>query len=584
MKSPADLPSFPLFTHIAVGILLATDDGQILDGNPAAQNLLGHTTMALQQLTLQQFIHPDDQTLDHPLQQALLAQQRKSYLIELRYRNASGQYAWGQFQVSRVAATPEQAAYQIIVLEDITERKQHQQRLLQEAFHDTLTGLPNRALFLQHLHQAFRHTLRTLDKRFAVLFLDLNRFKQVNDRYGHETGDILLIEFSRRVESCLRVSDVLARLSGDEFLILLPHIHGTQNAIHAAERIITALNTPFVINNQRLDVQASIGIALSTPQCQDPDDLIHQADMAMYQAKLNAYSAYSVYNDEMHHQVNALKQLKIDLEHALQQGDFQLYYQPIVALANQQIVGFESLVRWIHPEKGVILPADFIAMAEQVGMISQLDEWVIQTHCRQLKQWLQIPGFERLTISVNVSPRLFAQPDFIQRLETILTTTALPAQYLKLEITERAFMEKLDTLSDVLNGLRQRGIALMIDDFGTGHFALSCLSQYLIHTLKIDGSFITPLHHFQPAQEMVRAIINLAASFKIQVIAEKVETAQQVQALLDLDCQYGQGYYFYEPLNLSQTTALLSTTTTLADPEQNPTRIAPLAPDSAPLP
>ncbi|MCA1555581.1 MAG: EAL domain-containing protein, partial [Acidobacteria bacterium] len=430
------------------------------------------------------------------------------------------------------------------IARDIAERKHTEAKLLHNAFHDALTGLPNRNLFTDHLQMAVERARRHSDFVFAVLFLDLDRFKNVNDSLGHTVGDQLLIALSRRLQNCLRPSDVVARLGGDEFAILLNDIGAqTGDAVSLAKRLQQELMQPFNLGGHEVFTTASIGIALSTTGYETPEAVLRDADTVMYRAKAQGKASHAVFDQNMHARVVALLRLENDLRRAVERNELRLQYQPIVCLESGDISGFEALVRWQHPELGLIQPGDFIAVAEETGVIVEIGQWVLGEAARQMCGWQAIsPRHARLTLSVNLSSRQFLQPDLYERIVGVLDQSGLAAATLQLEITESILMENAQSIVPLLGRLRELGVELAIDDFGTGYSSLSYLSRLKpIHTLKIDRSFISMGGDDHENAEIVRTIIMLARNMGKDVVAEGIETAEQLARLQLLNCTYGQG-------------------------------------------
>jgi diguanylate cyclase (GGDEF)-like protein/PAS domain S-box-containing protein len=436
------------------------------------------------------------------------------------------------------------------IARDIAERKHTEAKLLHNAYHDALTGLPNRNLFTDHLQMAVERARRQDGFVFAVLFLDLDRFKNVNDSLGHTVGDQLLVALSRRLQHCLRPTDVVARLGGDEFSILLNDI-GAQpgEAVALAERVQQELMQPFNLGGHEVFTTASIGIALSTTGYETPEAVLRDADTVMYRAKAQGKARHEVFDQNMHARVVALLRLENDLRRAVERDELRLQYQPIVSLDTGRISGFEALARWQHPELGLIPPGDFIPVAEETGVIVELGQWVLEEACRQMRLWQLIsPQHSRLKLSVNLSSRHFVQPDLYERIVEVLDDTGLAPAALQLEITESVLMENAHTIVPLLSRLRELGVELAIDDFGTGYSSLSYLSRLKpIHTLKIDRSFISMGGDDHENSEIVRTIIMLAKNMGKVVVAEGIETAEQLARLRTLNCDYGQGYLFSRP-------------------------------------
>ncbi|MDT5121153.1 MAG: hypothetical protein QOC96_635 [Acidobacteriota bacterium] len=424
------------------------------------------------------------------------------------------------------------------------------------AYHDALTELPNRALLTDHLRLAIERAKRREDHLFAVLFLDLDRFKNINDSLGHTIGDQLLIAIARRIEGCLRPMDTAARLGGDEFAILLDGLEDANVAIRVAERVQHELTQPFSLNGYDVYTTASIGIALSTTGYEHPDNILRDADIAMYRAKDNGKARYEMFDTVMHTRAVALLRLENDLRRAIERQEFLVYYQPIISLETDQIAGFEALVRWQHPERGLVPPNDFIPLAEETGLITEIGHWVLFESCRQVRQWQTT--FQRpLMLSVNLSGKQFVQPNLIEQIKGTLRETDFDPRWLKLEITETVVMENAEAATSMLLQLRDLGVHLSIDDFGTGYSSLSYLHRFPVTTLKIDRSFIGRMGANDENAEIVRTIMTLASNLGMDVVAEGVETEEQLLQLRELKCAYGQGYLFSKPVNAETAGAMV---------------------------
>ncbi|MBD1835301.1 EAL domain-containing protein [Cyanobacteria bacterium FACHB-472] len=444
----------------------------------------------------------------------------------------------------------------------ISERMLLQEQLLKMALYDALTGLPNRFLFMERLEQALKRAKQHPDYRFAVLFLDCDRFKVVNDSLGHFVGDELLVALARRLEASLNQTDTLARLSGDEFAILLTEIENINSVTLVADQILKDLSLPFPLKRQEVFINASIGITLSNLNYEQSEYLLRDADTAMYRAKTLGKGQYQIFDAEMHNAAIQVLQLENDLRRAVNQQEFIVHYQPIVALTTGKIVGFEALVRWNHPQQGLISPILFIPIAEETGLINPIGNWVLREACYQLQQWhhQRLTDYP-LTMSVNLSARQFAQPDLIEQIDKILTETQLNPQSLKLEITESVIMKNSQPVKVILQQLQERQIQLCIDDFGTGYSSLSYLHNFPIDNIKIDRSFISSLNGNSDNLGLVSAIMNIAQALKMSVTAEGIETAQQLDQLRVLNCDFGQGYLFSKPLDGKNATILIKSAT-----------------------
>lgn len=495
-----------------------------------------------------EMVHPDDRERVKTESQAVFETGSKD--LEYRIIRADGEVRWLRDRCYVICDIGSKTMRLDGIATDITERKQIEEQLAHNAYHDALTGLPNRVLFVDRLQQVIARLRRNPYEQFAVLFLDLDRFKVINDSLGHLVGDQLLIAIAHRLQSCLRPGDTVARLGGDEFTVLLDSIKNVNDATGVAERIQEALQAPFCLNHHEIFTTASIGIALNEASCAQPEELLRNADTALYRAKEQGKARYAVFNAEMYDQAVALLRLETDLRWAIERQELRVYYQPIIALATGRITGFEALVRWLHPERGLISPADFIPVAEETGLIIAIGQWVLQESCQQLKQWqTQFPSYSSLTMSVNLSSKQLSQTNFVAQIDQILQQTELTPQSLKLEITESAIMERPEAAASVLKQLKRCGMQLCVDDFGTGYSSLAYLHRFPIDVLKIDRSFIHQIDEQAEGFAIVRAIVTLADNLGLSVVAEGIETAQQVAQLQNLQCDYGQGYFFSKPLN-----------------------------------
>ena len=446
-------------------------------------------------------------------------------------------------------------------LSDISQRKRAEEQLIHDALHDALTTLPNRALFMDRLDLALKRFERNEERLFAVLFFDLDRFKTINDSLGHVVGDELLRHVARRVEKFLRPGDTLARLGGDEFAILINDVSESYHATHVAERVHELLREVFIIHGNEIYTSASVGIALSTPEYTRPEEIIRDADLAMYRAKTSGHSRYEVFDSGMHESALALHRLETDLRRGVDGNEFVLHYQPIVSLESSRIMGFEALLRWNHPQWGLVSPDYFIDAAEETGLIVPIGWWVLQESTRQARVWQEMfPMEPPLSMSVNVSGKLIVQPDMIATITSILDNCGLPASSLRLEITESAIMHHGAELLRALWGLREMGVELHVDDFGTGYSSLTYLQRFSYDSLKIDRSFVSSIGAGRQDSAIVGAIIALGASLGITVIAEGVETLKQLEALRRMRCPEAQGFWFSKPLDNAGIGALLSNT------------------------
>lgn len=433
---------------------------------------------------------------------------------------------------------------------DITQRKEFEVQLERQAFFDPLTQMPNRALFMNRLQHLFHRARRAQgDLLFAVLYLDVDRFKGVNDGLGHQAGDELLIEIARRLDRCVRPVDTLARLGGDEFTVLLEDIGSEADATLVADRIHAELSTPFWVHGQEVFSTVSVGIALSSSGYDRPEDMLRDADIAMYRAKANGRSRHQVFDVAMHQKALMLLRLETDLRRAIERRELVPYYQPIIDLETRRLVGFEALARWIHPTRGTVMPDVFIPLAEETGLITAVGNFMLLEACRQMRVWHdKHPRTPPLSISVNVSTRQLAHGNVAAEVQRALAETGLPADCLTLEITESALMQNLKSGAAAIKRLHDMSVRLHVDDFGTGYSSLAYLHTFPIDTLKVDRSFVSRMEHAPNQAEIVRAIVSLAQNLGMGVTAEGVETPAQASTLRQLHCTNAQGFLFSRPL------------------------------------
>ena len=455
----------------------------------------------------------------------------------------------------------EQAELHVEELNRYVEKLERTSRELQEsrehfrhaAFHDALTGLPNRTLFTDHLRVAVGRARQNDQYLFCVLFLDLDRFKNINDSLGHPCGDELLMLVARRLEACIRQTDMVARFGGDEFAILLDGMQDPSDAISVAKKVQQAISAPFKLHNHQAVTTASIGVALGTNNYSEAEDVIRDADTAMYRAKEHGKACYEIFDTAMHTRAVTLLRLESDFRRALENQELCVYYQPIVAIESGELHGFEALVRWEHPERGIILPSDFIPLAEETGLIVPLGLSVLREACNQLRSWQQRSVLNRyLIMSVNLSGKQLMQPNLTEKIEEVLRESQLDPWRLKLEITETVVMENSELAAITLTKLRGLGVRLSIDDFGTGYSSLSYLNRFPVDTLKIDRSFVARMSQADENLQIVKTIVTLAGNLGMEVVAEGVETEDQLSQLKALKCQYAQGFLFAEPLDVDE--------------------------------
>lgn len=528
----------------------AVDGYQLLYLNPAAEEVHGYAVSSFlcNPNLWTEVVHPADRHQILHFFDHLLATGPQS--IEYRILRPDGEIRWLK---NRGHVTIDDQGMPIRldgIIYDITEQRRAQAQLLHDAFHDELTGLPNRNLLMERISQSLKRQHRIPDYQFALLFIDLDRFKIINDSLGHIVGDQLLVAIASLLENCVRASDTVARLGGDEFTILLDGIQGIEDATQVAERILETLQTPFPIGDHSVFTGSSIGIAHNSIRYEDATLLLRDADIAMYRAKAMGKGCYVIFSPEMHVQTLNLLQLERDLRSAIDRKEFVLYFQPIIDLHTEQLCDVEVLVRWQHPERGLIMPSEFISLAEETGLIVEIGKWVLQEACHQLKYLQQkFPCASELRISVNLSSEQLQDPHFIHEVDRILTESNLKGQYLKLELTETMLMAHEEKHIQTLQQLRDRNIQISLDDFGTGYSSLSYLYRFPLDTLKIDQSFVSRMMSQPKDAEIVNTIISLARTMNMDVVAEGIETEAEASHLVQLGCGRGQGYLFSPPMS-----------------------------------
>jgi diguanylate cyclase (GGDEF)-like protein/PAS domain S-box-containing protein len=546
------------FDH-AAGMALVAPDGRWLEVNHSLCEMLGYEEQEMLGLSLGDVAHPDDLAAVLINIDRLVKDKSETFQVEQRFLHKRGHTVWTLLSVSVVTAAADKSAHLIFQSQDITDRKRAEERLVHDALHDSLTGLPNRVLFMDHLKHAVERARRNKGFHFTVLFLDLDRFKIINDSLGHMVGDQLLVGIARRLETCVRSIDTVARLGGDEFTILLEDLKDPAETVEIVNRIQSELSVPFKLGGHEVFTSVSIGVAPSTTGYERAEDILRDADTAMYRAKSSGKARHEVFDREMHAHAMNLLHIETDLRRAVERGEMRLHYQPIVSLADESIIGFEALVRWQHSERGLVSPMDFIPVAEETGLIVPIGRWVLREACRQMSEWKRRDASAMLLfMSVNLSGKQFTQPDLLGQVTRILEETGLDPHSLKLEITESVVMENIDAAIETLESLRSLGVEVSIDDFGTGYSSLSYLHRLPIDTLKVDRSFVSRMASNNENTEIVRTIVTLAQSLDMKVVAEGVETSEQLAQLQILRCEGAQGYLFSRPLDAEAASALLA--------------------------
>jgi diguanylate cyclase (GGDEF)-like protein/PAS domain S-box-containing protein len=535
------------FDDAAIGMALCSLDGHYLRVNPALAELTGYEGDALVGMPFRDITHPDDVDADFTGLRELLAGEREVYETEKRYLHAEGHAVWIQLNLTIVNDAAGRPVHLIAQMQDITERKRAQAELAHQALHDPLTGLPNRRLFMDRLDVALARLARR-DGAVAVLFLDLDRFKLINDSHGHDVGDQVLVETASRLRGILRPPDTLSRFGGDEFTILCDDVASEEDASRVAERIAEALAEPFTLADREVFLSASIGIALGRDRAMSASALVRDADAAMYGAKERGRSRSAIYDGAMRLRGAERLETETALRHAIERDELRVHYQPEVDLETGRVVGVEALVRWAHPERGLVPPGEFIPVAEDNGLIAPIGEWVLREACRQARVWQGRYGDDSMRMAVNLSGRQLAHEALRDAVANALADADLPPELLCLEITESALAEDPAAARETLLSLKRLGVCLAIDDFGVGFSSLSQIRELPpVDVIKIDRSFIAGLGQNREDEAIVASVISLARALDVETIGEGVETAEHARALSELGCDHAQGFHFARP-------------------------------------
>jgi diguanylate cyclase (GGDEF)-like protein/PAS domain S-box-containing protein len=550
------------FTHAAIGMALVSTTGNLLQVNDSLCAMLEMTADELTGRDIKVLAHPDDfgrllTEVHHLVHDAATPAQ-----IELRLLHKRGQTVWCTLNVSFFSDWSSGSRCLIFQIQDITARRTAETRLHYVAYHDGLTALPNRTHFNVHLDRAIEATQLPAGPGFAVMYLDFDRFKVINDSLGHKAGDAFLKIVATRLQACLRPGDVIARLGGDEFAILLPNLHESFVALDLAARLLASTAAPVQLEQTEVTTSASIGITFSTMGYQSAEDVLRDADIAMYKAKANGKAQYAIFDTTLHEQVSAQLELESELRRAMLHDQLVVHYQPIFSLVHGRLLGFEALVRWNHPDKGMVDPGKFIPIAEEAGLIVALGEVVFEKACQQLRLWDALANDTArtdtpLTMNINVSGVQLAHPGFVDYITTTMARIGVDAAQINIEVTESVLMDAAGVVP-VMRRLSDMGIKLSIDDFGTGYSSLSYLHSLPFDTLKIDRSFVERMGDGAKGQAIVRSIVALARALGKSLVAEGIETQEQLAILRDLQCDEGQGYLFSRPLAAEAITPLLT--------------------------
>ncbi len=539
-------------------IAIVTLEGEFRYLSSAVNRVWGFEAESLENTSVFGLLHPEEMSRMQTHLRLTQSNPHECVNLEIRLRPADGD--WRMFEIVFTNLLFEPGIEGIVLTcRDISERKAFEEHLAYQAFHDSLTCLPNRALFIERLVHALARSVRQ-GTTVAVLFLDMDNFKVVNDSLGHEAGDRLLVSVANRLSACVRPGDTVARLGGDEFTVLLEDLSGADQIDGLAERICEAIHTPIFLSDREIVMSGSLGIASACGGNSTAAQLLREADTAMYQAKTSGKARSVIFSKHMNMQAMERLELEIDLRHALDNGEeLRVFYQPIIALDSSALREVEALVRWQHPQRGLLLPGTFIPLAEETGLIHPLGRWVLGEACRQMHAWQkQFPDDPPLTVSVNVSAHQLQQPDLVEQVVSALKESELLPQYLKLEITESVIMQDTENIIPRLHELRNLGVRTAMDDFGTGYSSMAYLSSLPIDTLKIDRSFISKMSRSDEDVAIVRAIVTLAKTLDLRITSEGIETSEQHVQLSALGCDFGQGYFFDRPMSAESLGLLLA--------------------------
>jgi diguanylate cyclase (GGDEF)-like protein/PAS domain S-box-containing protein len=546
------------FEDAAIGMALCSLDGHYLRVNRALAELTGYEGDALVGMPFRDITHPDDVDADLVGLSELLSGKRQVYETEKRYVHAEGHAVWIQLNLTVVKDAAGRPVHLIAQMQDITDRKRAQAELAHRALHDPLTGLPNRLLFTDRLEVALARLARRAGA-VAILFVDLDRFKLINDSHGHEVGDRVLVETASRLRGILRPSDTLSRFGGDEFTILCEDVSSEVDVSSVAERIAEALAEPFPLADREVFLSASIGIALGRDGAMSASALLRDADAAMYGAKERGRSRYAIYDGAMRLRGAERLETETALRRAIERDELRVHYQPEVELETGRVVGVEALVRWAHPDRGLVPPGEFIPVAEDTGLIAPIGEWVLREACRQAHAWQGVYGDAPLRMAVNLSGRQLAHEGLRDTVANALADADLPPELLCLEITESALAEDPDAARETLLSLRRLGVCLAIDDFGVGFSSLSQIRQLPpVDVIKIDRSFVSGIGQNREDEAIVASVISLARALEVETIGEGVETAEHAMALRELGCDHAQGFHFARPAPAAEIGELLA--------------------------
>ncbi|KAA9028369.1 sensor domain-containing protein [Niallia endozanthoxylica] len=537
---------YRLITENTADLITTIDiEGNLLYISPSYMNFLEMDLLELKSNNLYKWIVQEDHESFSNEVKGIFTKRKQFSQLEFRLQRVNGKYIEVEAKINPIVDESGNVHSLVLVIRDITERKKNERTIYHIAYHDTLTGLPNRRFFMDCLYKAVRNA-EDLNVKLGVMFIDVDKFKYINDSHGHEMGDQILIEVAKRIRKCLRSSDVVARFGGDEFTILLSNISGAKDVEIVAQRMVTLFREPVELEGHLFNLSCSIGIALYPSNGRVVDELLKRADIALYTVKEQGRNGFLFFHSDMEQKSLERILLENELRKAIQQQQFYIEYQPKKDLYTGELIGMEALVRWDHPELGRIAPDKFIPIAEETGLINPLGEWVLRQGCFQNKEW-QNQGYMPLKLSVNLSVRQLTQPNFAGKIKEILSESGLDAKWLELEVTE-SILADIENSARTLEEIRNLGIYVSIDDFGTGYSSFGYIKNLPIDTLKIDASFIRDIHLNKENKAIVKGIIDIAHTLNLNVIAEGVESQEQMQTLIENGCNQGQGFLFSKPL------------------------------------
>ncbi|MBL1208614.1 EAL domain-containing protein, partial [Geminocystis sp. GBBB08] len=546
-----------IFELAPIGMIITNLEGKILQVNNSLYELLQYPFSDLINQEETYICHPDDREKCVLFKQKIITEYLDQDSQERRFLAHNGSVVYTIVNITALRNNQGEIIQFIEQIIDISELKVMEEQIFYDAFHDKLTGLPNRFLLMDRLTQFLNRVNNNRQNFCGILLIDIDEFKKINDSLGHKIGDELLTLIADKIVNCVKENDTVARISGDEFVVFLPDIKSEQESYDIATKIINSCKINIVLHGQNVFSSVSIGITLSSFGYRKGEEMIRDADLAMYQAKENGRNCYRVFNPTMHTDLVKRLSLESALRKALENEELELYYQPIINLKTGIIAGFEALIRWISPIHGFISPVEFIPMAEDPGLILSMGKWILHTAAKQIKQWEDFYGELKLFTAVNVSSKQLLNPNFLTELDEIITITKVNPHFLKIEITETILMNNYDHAKEILDKIQARNLKISLDDFGTGYSSLSYLHRLPFNTLKIDRAFIQPLIHLNQKHPIVEAIITLAHNLSLDVVAEGIETDIQEQILKKINCNYGQGYLYSKPIKAEDATKFI---------------------------